>query len=459
MSTLFCADCGQSVATNARFCDSCGHTLNPPGRDVGQDDAPPSADTNSNTGLRLPVTEARSAISNWVMPFNATLVFGALVVSALDFLSPRIALLPIAATVAVVGLIGCALLRHFVAPSLPAASKLRAALAPESRIQRSPLMIATAVLSALMVSGAAWSAAEAGRGGILAGKFDAARHAQIQLGVLQSVQKEQRVQTAVMEDIREGRASNPRRELANQGILWTDSAFSSAVENRDIAVVSLFLAGGMRWRVSHAKTALSAQSDEALLVLLDHPALLEKNDGCREAYRAAVGDKLTLLRKTLTRETQTVPRISALHLRMVKMVCTQASDFVDLKASTQDEELYQYQLAAARKTYNALGPAPGTVRTAEQCRSDLSAGNGQAIRNALPGYVITQGRMSSGAPFTYDLNAGEILLNRAKSTGNFTLDARGTAEISAYCALDGAQKTHIDDFNGQMLKQVRDALG
>lgn len=158
------------------------------------------------------------------------------------------------------------------------------------------------------------------------------------------------MQTAVMVDIRVGRAANPRRELANQGILWTDSAFSSAVENRDIAVVSLFLAGGMRWRLSHAKTALSAQSDEALLVLLEHPALLEKNDSCREAYRAAVGDKLTLLRKTLTREAQTVPRISALHLRMVKMVCTQASDFVDLKASTQDEELYQYQLAEARKT-------------------------------------------------------------------------------------------------------------
>lgn len=469
MNAFFCTQCGQPVAATARFCESCGHLLEPLEPPASPDSSAPQPASHNDLALpqhggsnkvRLPVAHARQVISNWVMPFNATLVFGASVVGALDFLSPRVALLPIAATVAVAGLFACALLRQFVAPSLPASSKLRAALAPERRVHRSPLMILASVISALMVSGAAWSAAEAGRGGILAAKFDAARHAQMQLGILQSLQKEQRVQTAVMEDIREGRAANPRRELANQGILWNISAFDSAVGNRDLPVVSLFLAGGMRWGLPHVKTALYAQSDEMLLALLSHPTLLEKNgDSCWHAYLAMVGDKTDLLRKTLTREAQTVPRLSSLRLKMVKMFCPTATDLASIKAIARYDEIYQYMLDEAAKTHAALGPAPGTARTAAQCRNDLSAGNGQAIRNALPGYAITQGHQSErGAPFTYTLSPGEILLNRAKSSGSFTLDARGTAEISAFCGTDAALKTHIDDFDRQMLTQVIDAI-
>ncbi len=298
-----------------------------------------------------------------------------------------------------------------------------------------------------MVTGAAWSSATSASGGVIASKFDAARNAQMQLGVLHGLQKEQRVQTAVMEDIREGRAANPRRELANQGVLWTDDAFMSAVSNGDLPVVSLFLAGGMPWHLKHVKKALSVQSDETLRLLLDYPALLKRDESCRLAYEAAVGNKILLLRQTLKREAQTVPRISALHLRMVKIVCSQASDFVAMKAG-EKYPIGFFVLAPSPPVYNVLGPAPGTVRTAEQCRSDLSAGNGQAIRNALPGYVIAAGSN----------NPGKILLNRAKSTGNFTLDARSTAEISAYCTMDEAQKDQIDDFDAQMLRQVLDGI-
>lgn len=475
MSEVFCTDCGRPVSASARYCEFCGHPLDPlavPGQSAGQNtvpQAPPPPETSVSPGL--PVDEARKVISNWVTPFNATIVFGTSVVGAMDFLSPRVALLPLAATAAVVGLIGCLLLRRYIAPKLPVTSKLRSALAPESRMHRSPLMIVTVVLSALMVSGAAWSSAEASRGGILAGKFDAARHAQLQLGVLQSVQKEQRVQTAVMEDIREGRAANPRRELSNQGILWTDAAFSSAVSNRDLAVVSLFLAGGMRWYARDAKVALAAPSDELLQLLLNYPDRLENTRGCMDAYNAVVHPQLVVLRSKLTREPQPVPRLSALHLKMVKTFCPKSSDMRDTTTdwkAMKDSKEYRSMFSQANRL---LAPTPGTIRTPSQCRSDLLAGNGRVIRQALPSYEVTQGRevivgdnplIGFGREDTrikrYEFPPGEMLLNRAKTSGTFTLDARAEADIAAFCDTPDALKSEDDDFDAQMFKQVNATL-
>ena len=405
------------------------------------------------------------------MPFNASLLFAGTLAGLFDFLSPRLALLPVAAAVAVAGLLATLLLRRYVAPSLPDDNRLRVLLAPGARLHRSPLMIATAVLSAVMVSGAAWSSALASGGGILGSKFDAARNAQQQLGVLQGLQNEQRVQTAVMEDIREGRAANPRRELSNQGILWTDAAFSSAVSNRDLPVVSLFLAGGMRWYASDAKVALAVPSDELLQLLLDYPDQLENTRGCMDAYNAVVHPQLAVLRSKLTREPQPVPRLSALHLKMVKTFCPKPSDMRDTTTdwkAMKDNKEYRSMFSQANRL---LAPTPGTIRTPAQCRSDLLAGNGRVISQALPSYEVTQGKevivgddplIGFGREDTrikrYEFPPGEMLLNRAKTSGTYTLDARAEADIAAFCATPDALKSEEDDFYGQMFKQVRAAL-
>ena len=193
----------------------------------------------------------------------------------MPFLSPRFALLPIAAAVAVTGMLAALALRKFVAPSLPQGSTLRRALSPELGVHKSPIVITTGLLSALMVSGAAWSHVNAPGGGVIASKFDAAKNAQVQLGILQAIQKEQRGQTAVLEDIRDGRTLNPRRELANQGILWTYKAFEDALEAKDLTVVTLFISGGMTWGPYAGLKALWSKQDAISDQLISRPELLD----------------------------------------------------------------------------------------------------------------------------------------------------------------------------------------
>lgn len=458
MPQLFCTSCGYGVTTDARFCEDCGAVFVNAGTPSLESllDAQPATLTTREAVVK----HARFVVSAWVMPFNATLIFGSTLVAVFDFLSPRVALLPIAATVAVVGLLVALALRKFIAPSLPQASGFRRVLAPELGLHKSPVLIATGLLSALMVSGAAWSSAASASGGVIASKFDTARNAQMQLGVLQGVQKEQRVQTAVLEDIREGRTLNPRRELANQGILWTSDAFHSAIQSGDKPVVSLFLAGGMKWNLRNAKSARGLDSDAVFALLLSNAQLLEKGDRCWSAIVDTTYDKIQTLRKSLRREPQSVPRLSPLDIRLMKLFCDKPLDLTfAIEEVKRQESFYEENMAKAHKTDQALGPAPGTVRTVEGCRADLSASNAKVIQSTLSGYVITEGKQQGGLPFRYYLSPGEILLNRAKANGGFVMDSKGRAEIDDYCQSDEAKKQHFDSFEHEMLKQVLADLG
>lgn len=280
MSIQFCTSCGHSAIMDAKFCENCGAVFDTAGKlSAGTSlDMSPSSKSSTTTTSEAVVKHASMVLSTWVMPFNATLIFGSTLVAVLDFLSPRVALLPIAATVAVVGLLSALALRKFVAPSLPQGSGFRRALAPELGVHKSPLLIATGLLSALMVSGAAWSSATSTSGGVLASNFDAARNAQMQLGVMQGLQKEQRVQTAVLEDIREGRSIDPKKELNNLGADW-ETSFQQALANGDVRIVNLFLAAKKEWNVSDAFLVMSLNRLEMLDLLLKNVDLLRRVEG------------------------------------------------------------------------------------------------------------------------------------------------------------------------------------
>ena len=281
MSNQFCTSCGHSVAIDAKFCDNCGAIFQHAG--PPESTTSPGTDATGSTSTKMTreavVKHARFVVGAWVIPFNSTLVFGSTLVAAFDFLSPRVALLPIAATVAVVGLLAALALRKFVAPSLPEGSAFRRALAPEMGVHKSPVLIVTALLSALMVSGAAWSNVNATEGGIIASKFDAARVAQMQVGILQVMQKEQRQQTAVLEDIREGRASDPRRELSNIGAGFSEYELDAAIDRGDLRTIRLLFAGGIKWRVSNAYAAFASSDNKISTLLLENKLSFELRTG------------------------------------------------------------------------------------------------------------------------------------------------------------------------------------
>ena len=454
MSTLFCTTCGQGIDANALFCEHCGAGLST------KAELAPQTDPADIKKFELPLKKVRTVFSNWVMPLNETLIFGTTLAGVLDFLSPRVALLPVAATLAVAGLLTALLLRKFVAPGLPAGSALHRALAPNVSLHKSPLLISAGTLSALLVSGAAWSNASSAAGGVIAGKFDAARNAQMQLGVMQGLQKEQRVQTAVLEDIREGRTTNPRRELANQGILWTTSAFNDAVEKSDKPVVSLFLAGGMKWDLSTVKYSQRFEGVDIQLLLLEYPKSIEKNDQCRDAIYQITEKEIATLRKLSNRKAQIVPRLSELNTRLLKLFCSEPAALAELVTLIkQDEETYKrWYEEELRKQAERLGPIPGIRRTPEECISELSASNGLRIQKALASYKYSweaQYERSGRGPSPIDRRGPfERLMDRAKASGRFVPDSESKIEIAAFCVNDDNNISTLDDFHLQVFKQV-----
>lgn len=173
MKTLFCTACGHGISAGSAFCEECGEVF---GNEIeqGRGEIP----TASNQ-LSSPAWMTRLDVG------GKSLGLGAPLVAVFDFLSPRVALLPFAATIAIVGLVTALALRKFIVPSLPTTSKLRKVLAPEAGLHKSPLLIGTGMLSALMVTRAAWSNANAPADGVMVSHFDATKNAQMQLGVLQ----------------------------------------------------------------------------------------------------------------------------------------------------------------------------------------------------------------------------------------------------------------------------------
>ena len=459
MSSLFCTTCSQAIDAKALFCEHCGADLS-----TKAELALPTNPADFKK-FELSLEKARYVLSNWVMPFNATLIFGTTLAGIFDFMSPRVALLPVAATLAVVGLITALLLRKFVAPSLQLSSTLRRALAPDVSLHKSPLLISAGTLSALLVSGAAWSNEWSAAGGVIASKFDAARNAQLQLGVMQGLQKEQRVQTAVLEDIREGRTNNPRRELANQGILWTTGAFDDAVEKDDKPVVSLFLAGGMKWNLRTLQYAQRFEGSDISLLLLNHPKSLEKNNECMDAIYQRTHKEIAQLRKLSTRQPQSVPRLSELNTRLLKLFCSEPAAVADVLARIkQEEESYKTRYQTALRSQSVgLGPTPGTTRTSEECTLELSASNGLRIQNALASYEYSseaQWERSMGrGPHPMDRRDSYAkLMDRAKANSRFVLDAESKIQIAEHCASDSNNISTLDDYNVQIYKQVYSLL-
>ena len=443
---LFCTACGQKIEAGSRFCGHCGATVSRP--DTASDASLPSNDApEKSTQPGGGVQVARTAINSWVMPFNASLLFAGTLAGLFDFLSPRLALLPVAAAVAVAGLLVTLLLRRYIAPSLPNNNRLRMLLAPDARLHRSPLMIATAVLSAVMVSGAAWSSALAPGGGILASKFDAARNAQQQLGVLQGLQKEQRVQTAVMEDIREGRSANPRRELANQGILWTLESFNSALKSRDLQAVGLFLAGGMRWRLYQVQHLLTAQDDEAAGLFLSYPAQIGQSASeCADLMRTLVRPDAAT--RDLPLLEQKAHALTTMERRFLKTFCAQPENVAAAAAVLKQYEQSRQQALDDYKRRQAAA-VPG-----RQCEQLALANGGQALFLEAASFNIL-------APTTYTPRQ-ELLasFNIALVTGGEGLTPKLVESVKKYCLTQATPQASwaVSDTEVQGMQQVMGAL-
>lgn len=454
MNSNFCTGCGYAVSVDGKFCEECGVVFsNKTKPDVAE-------------MQRVPANPLPSTFITWIDVGGKSLAFGAPMVAIFNFLSPRVALLPVAAIIAVVGLLSAIALRKFVAPNLPVANKFRAALAPDVQLHKSPFLIATGLLSALMVTGAAWSSSNAVKGGVIASSFDAAKNAQMQLGVMQGLQKEQRMQTAVLEDIRDGRTINPRRELANQGITWDGNGFGNAIESSDITVIQLFLNGGMRWRLHNLERSVERGNQKIMALFLQYPTLLDADDE-RDCWSSAIHVRLGKLesfrKKQLKYEPQPVPVLTATDKGFLKLFCTATKDVAYLSKELKSEaESYDKRLLDRSATMDSVGisASPGTRRTSIECKRDLLANNAKLLLERANTFVAHEQRCGGIPCYGYAIASDQLLyaIKEKNSRGASLLTEHMTPDIEKYCESNSGQESPFDDFDMQVLKQIIDSL-
>lgn len=102
-----------------------------------------------------------------------------------------------------------------------------------------------------------------------------------------------RIETSIGE-VKKETSSDPRKELANLGVSWNSQNLSSALANRDVKIVELFLRGGMKVEshelVSLSTTPFSGEVANLLLRYSDNLQKLHCRDWSREEpFRAHYG--------------------------------------------------------------------------------------------------------------------------------------------------------------------------
>jgi len=243
-----CEFCREMVQEGASFCSSCGQRVsNSTTAALGIGDQPQTKKRFPSDSEELPLFKTRTFITTWIAPINATILFSGALVGFFDFLSPRIALLPGASIVAVLSTVGIIAVRHFVARHLPPEHKLYKLCAPGESITKAPAVLMTALLSLLLVTGTAWSTSKSSEGGFIASNFEAARDAQIQLGILKEMHREttaklEKIQTTLDEI---ANPSDARRALAQRSMTYGREALLKAVKDEDFEGIELLFKAGM----------------------------------------------------------------------------------------------------------------------------------------------------------------------------------------------------------------------
>ena len=79
-----------------------------------------------------------------------------------------------------------------------------------------------------------------------------------------------------LQNVKKETSDDPRKELANQGILWDRNALGRAISQGDLKVVQLFLDGGMKLSYIDVGRALDLNNESMLNLLLQRVAVFDK---------------------------------------------------------------------------------------------------------------------------------------------------------------------------------------
>lgn len=115
----------------------------------------------------------------------------------------------------------------------------------------------------------------------------------------------------------EGAATaSPHDLLASRGILWDRNALRAAIDRNDLEVTTLFLRGGMTWQLAWTDSAMAAQHEEVLKLLLRYHLQMDELKPCRRFINTLTlelsrGAQLSAIRKSYLQAFCTTPAVVA----------------------------------------------------------------------------------------------------------------------------------------------------
>ena len=168
-------------------------------------------------------------------------------------------------------------------------------------------------------------------------------------------------------------SADPRKELANRGVLWNLSNFNNALRARDMENLSLFLQGGMKWYVNDdLKIALAKTNDTALVSLLtNYPDQMEAGSRCSILFN-------DVIRKV---DIKTPP------YRLKDMNLAQKSFIEKACKAPENIEYANQRLANAQRfdseTKQDHQKLIASYGDAQRCRNQLLVNGGKPLKNAI----------------------------------------------------------------------------
>lgn len=213
-----------------------------------------------------------------VVPVNAVIVLSGFVVAALDFLAPRAPYLK-SLGIALSGLVLMMMVLELGFPAqvdkwIKATSKGLPAFLNRMRMGHasslhSPAWQVLGVIAVVVFGLGQASAAKASVGGLLASQFPSIASLQSTMLGMRDDLKDIKEK---LKNVKQETSSDPRKELANLAIPWSEAGLEQAVANQDVKAIKLF-----------AQANFQSQKRSGIIV---GKAIESKNDGVIEALQA-----------------------------------------------------------------------------------------------------------------------------------------------------------------------------
>ncbi|MBK0000528.1 STY4199 family HEPN domain-containing protein [Erwinia sp. S38] len=172
-------------------------------------------------------------------------------------------------------------------------------------------------------------------------------------------------------------SADPRKELANIGIAWDEKNIRAAIDRGDTRVVSLFMDGGMNWKLYYAEKALIADHKDVLAVLIAHASLMDEKQKCERIN--------SVLLQSVSHDTPLTP----MQTTFLKTFCSSPAAVGYIKSELDRAVKFE------KSQQEAYDRELAKIEPADRCERRLMANNAQPLLNEAAQFSLSGSRTFS----------------------------------------------------------------